>query len=698
MKKKRHEATGANGSSGGWIILLLFIVPLSSILFYGLAGADKTWLIAPALMLNYTLVTVWFFTNRQNRSAMRSAPLSGGLLLLFLAFGMVLAPFADIPYEAKIEMLALGGIVGAYWTWAGAFSTFRRIRGFLGAFMFVVMLIALYGVVNHFKSPDHVLWTERYFTYEGRLSATYICPNHFAHLLQMLLPFCLVLPFIPQAGIWLRILAGYSLVLFLPPIYLSESRAGWLGSIAALGVTVCLLALRNSRKLFLTLLVVVPLLSAVLLTGAWKYSEVFRRRMKPVVEFVQGQQQEGIGSESKDFRPQTWMDTIDMIKKKPLIGFGPGNYELVFPQYRYRCKAVRLLTGHPHNEYLEMMADYGLIGFGIFAAAWLYGIVRLFVFFMKTPNMHHAYLAVAFLGTMAGTMVHSFFDFQMHVFANAQVFVFLAAVAVGPMVHAAQGRKVAKMKPESENPPAGVFGHWPNILCTILGITFLAATVLCGQTMGSAYLRLLGDRASTGKKAELAERYYNISAKVDRQNWRAYAGLGEIYFKKRYYTLDRDEKHSFAVKEKNIYEKAYNLNQLEPTVVFGLGRVLIYLGEQERGLELLRRVAEYKRFNDYYQWNLGVELRKAGHYEEALHVFDRAMKIKNSPSTKRNIQWLKVKLGYMQPPKKMPAPITEPTVGNQGDVTDKQQGEGMPDEDDPEILLLQTLLDLMMQE
>ena len=46
--------------------------------------------------------------------------------------------------------------------------------------------------------------------------------------------------------------------------------------------------------------------------------------------------------------------------------------------YRKRW-GKRVVTGHPHNEYLELAADYGWIGFGLFAAAWMATWVKLIV-------------------------------------------------------------------------------------------------------------------------------------------------------------------------------------------------------------------------------------------------------------------------------------------------------------------------------
>jgi O-antigen ligase len=408
-------------------------IPLVATLFYGVVGADKFLLISPLVILSYVCLAGWMLGAAFSKRSVSVAPPGFFLLLLFMVYGAAMGTISAIPYEAKLRMLGIGLFIGAYYVWGNSFALFRRSRTVLGWLIFFALLTCFYGLINFFKQPEMVLWVERYAPYVGRLASTYICPNHFAHLLQMLLPFCLVLTLIPKAGLFLRMLSGYSFLMFLPALFLTESRAGWLGSMVAIGVTVCLLAFRKSKKLFLFLVILVPLGSTLLLFGGWRYSETFQRRMEPVVTFLEGQAEGGVGSESRDFRPQTWMDTIDMIKDKPATGFGPASYRYVFPEYRNRFKGHRIVTGHPHNEYLEITAEYGLIGFGLFALAWGYGLIRLLVFSFKTPNQHHAFMAMAFLGTAAGTMLHSFFDFQMHVFQNALVFALLAAIAAGPI-------------------------------------------------------------------------------------------------------------------------------------------------------------------------------------------------------------------------------------------------------------------------
>ena len=68
-----------------------------------------------------------------------------------------------------------------------------------------MMIISLYGIVNYFKSPDLILGVNRYTdTYFGRLCSSYICPNHFAHLLQMIIPYCVCYLFLKKGHFFLN--------------------------------------------------------------------------------------------------------------------------------------------------------------------------------------------------------------------------------------------------------------------------------------------------------------------------------------------------------------------------------------------------------------------------------------------------------------------------------------------------------------
>lgn len=181
-----------------------------------------------------------------------------------------------------------------------------------------------------------------------------------------------------------------------------------------------------------------------------------------------------------------------------------------------------------------------------------------------------------------------------------------------------------------------------SVLCLLLSVFILLSALWSAQVMSSAVVRVCADRQSASGNRARAEQLYRIAETMDPQNWRAPLGLGQILSYYRYYELDPAEKIKRAERERDAFAAAYRHNTKKEEVVYGLGRAELAYGNQEEGLNYLRQAAYYKRFNDFYWRKLGIELRKAGHFDEALDAFLHAQKLDRSDATvKRNIQWLK---------------------------------------------------------
>jgi O-antigen ligase len=376
------------------------------------------------------------------------------MLLLFWLYSALLIPFSVIPYEAKISTLRFGCYVGVYWAAANLYSQFPRRRAVWMSLLSALIVVALYSLVQHKICPERVLWALRYTTAYtdrtgglDRLSGTYICSNHIAHLFQMWLPFCLVFLFLPQLGWFWRIVCAYAVPVFVLLIYQTQSRAGILGLIASLGTLGLMLMLRKSRKMFLLALIIFPLLAAAAVGGLWAGSSMFRDRMQPVVKVLQSAK-EGDWEKvaSLDFRPKTWADSATLIQDHPWTGTGPGSYGQVFPEYRTRWGAVRTETVHPHNEYIELLAEYGLIGALLALWAVIALLVPLIRLIKTADRPYHALPAVALTAALAGSAVHGLFDFELRIFPNALMLSLLAGCAVAPLLQ--QRREKPTMEKE----------------------------------------------------------------------------------------------------------------------------------------------------------------------------------------------------------------------------------------------------------
>lgn len=619
--------------TGKTVIVILIVVLAAAFTFFGV-WEDKRLLCAPLLVLIYLSVSGWGLSRFKNRAVSRLAiPPCGIPLLLFWFYGLALIPFSVLPYEAKVSTLYFGSYLAVYWTSANLASRFSVRKAIWTSVFILLAFVALYSVVQHRAAPGFLFGIERYTDYwkGGRLGGTYQCPNHIAHLFQMWLPFCLLFLFIPRFGWFWRICFAYALPLFLLLIYQTQSRAGLLGSVAALGTAVLLVLLRKSRRAFCTALLAVPLLCAGILGGLWAGSEMFRSRMQPVVQVVQilaaGK---NIDEHVTDFRPQTWLDTLEMIGRRPATGVGPGNYGQVFEDYRHRCQAARVETVHAHNEYLELVAEYGLVGAALVLWIAVSIAVRMIRFIKTAERPYHALPAAAFLGALAGTAVHGFFDFELHIFPNAVMLALLAGCAAAPLL---------------QTEPAERPG-WHAGVQRLFIFAVICAAVWSMQVMSSSWICAQGDRAFDRQNFQRAEAFYQTARRIDPQNWQARLGLGKVYYHYRYYELDPVRKRDWALKEQSACREAGRINSKEEEIAYARGGVELFLGNREEGLNCLRQAARHQRFNDFYWRKLGIELRKAGLYDEALEAFEAARKLDSTNKTvQRNIEWLRAKTG-----------------------------------------------------
>jgi O-antigen ligase len=113
----------------------------------------------------------------------------------------------------------------------------------------------------------------------------------------------------------------------------------------------------------------------------------------------------------------------------PFIGTGLGTLQMVFPRYDslYDGKIVN----HSHNDYLEVLAETGVLGglccvwfLGVLLRDSLRGLAELGSSFAASLNLS------GLLGC-CGLLVHSLVDFNLHIPANALLFVVAAYLATG---------------------------------------------------------------------------------------------------------------------------------------------------------------------------------------------------------------------------------------------------------------------------
>jgi O-antigen ligase len=128
-------------------------------------------------------------------------------------------------------------------------------------------------------------------------------------------------------------------------------------------------------------------------------------------------------------RSHFWSVALKMFLDHPFIGVGWEAFGVAFTPYDTNNGYFRV--DQAHNEYLQVLAEGGILGFACLAAF----IYLLFRKSWRTIRRSSGMIREASIGALAGCfgiMVHSVFDFPLRTPSNAFFFLLLSAIAVFP--------------------------------------------------------------------------------------------------------------------------------------------------------------------------------------------------------------------------------------------------------------------------
>src|SRR6185503_7074139 len=140
-------------------------------------------------------------------------------------------------------------------------------------------------------------------------------------------------------------------------VALTGSRGGYLSTVAGVFsfAALSLLILRQApRRIFWTFAipsVLVAILTAVAAVSFVHRNDVLRERAQQVFNV-------------NDVRVELWKAAIQQWKLEPLIGTGSGLYRYYGRQFR--TTLVKVDPVYVHNDYLQLLAEYGIIAAVLF--------------------------------------------------------------------------------------------------------------------------------------------------------------------------------------------------------------------------------------------------------------------------------------------------------------------------------------------
>ncbi len=317
------------------------------------------------------------------------------------------------------------------------------VRSILLMVLFSGLLIAALGIVQSFSWNGKILWF--FEPYDGgmpapgqipRASGPFISPDNFGNYLALIFFLAIagaIFPtFIPFRGTEqaFRLFCGATALVLLSAMLLSLSRGAWLST--AVGIAFFSYAfvrlpeekraalLWGKRKLavfFFALGLSLLLLVSLFLIGPEGGKQVGARLEETITQDV-----------GLMVRTPIWLASLQMFRHFPIFGVGLGAWPDLFPRYK-SPPWTPYFYREAHNDYVELLAETGILGFGLLAFFfWRCGKMLL----SGAGRFPAKYFSVyaALLSALVTMAVHELFDFSLQIPANAFLFTLILALAL----------------------------------------------------------------------------------------------------------------------------------------------------------------------------------------------------------------------------------------------------------------------------
>jgi O-antigen ligase len=275
----------------------------------------------------------------------------------------------------------------------------------------------LFGIIQHFTSEGELYWLRPLKV--GDPFGPFVNRNHFAGFVELTLPIGLAM--LVFRGVQRDVYPLVGLLAIVPAgaLILSGSRGGIVSF--AFEIAVLWLLARgkqaSERPQFVGIgIIALAALALIAWLGAGRAIERFSTIH--------------IGEVTVNRRVSMFRGAMHLFADHPITGVGLGALVAAYP--RYETVYDGKLVDHVHNDYIEMLAETGLLG-GICGLAFLWILFRQAKSCYAAEQGHFSRaLHVGAVGGLCGMLLHSFVDFNLHIPSNALLFLLLAHLATTP--------------------------------------------------------------------------------------------------------------------------------------------------------------------------------------------------------------------------------------------------------------------------
>jgi len=413
------------------VVMMIFIAPIQigDILFYGSPRYLKTGLGALIVLV---AVLAWLHQGYQKRNLCISQSKLYLPMALFLLWSLISFFWSFNLHLATISWVQYLTYATLFFIVLNSFTSKKSIKALFGTLIISLFVVSIIGLSQQYLS-DITLIKQFYYQHVAP-AASFSNKNLASHFVVMTIPLSFLMFTVTKSK---RISFVYSLVTFFALWYviMIAARQAYVAIFVELLVLVLFLIfdyakngnvfLKNIKHKQIKIITFIFLIFSLFVVSNFSTNGF---------DFSKGSKLEKVSEislEGGSTRIPAWKNTVEMIKDHPIAGVGIGQWQEYYPLY-YDTSAQDVIFGDKtrltkvHNEYLEMFANVGLIGF--LPLIWIF-IILFKALWNKLKSSEDRVMVLAILMGMIGFTVVAFFSFPIWAYVSAFIlFVFVALV------------------------------------------------------------------------------------------------------------------------------------------------------------------------------------------------------------------------------------------------------------------------------
>jgi O-antigen ligase len=295
---------------------------------------------------------------------------------------------------------------------------------------------AFYGLFELSNKSPRILFYKKIHTLDA-VTGTFVNRNHFSGYLEMIIPLAIGLIIaridlfslsglkwkqrllrLSEKGLAVNVLMTIAIVLMALGIIFSKSRSGVailiITFLLFFELTILYLNAGKERKKWVRIFLgsaflIITIISLYLGIGA----TIERFSLDHLL---------------REQRPTFWANALQIFSEFPLFGSGLGTFASLYPDFERDGVLVRAF--HAHNDYLEYLAELGILGMGLLLGGILFLAIKSFLVWRERRHPEVKGLALGGIVSLIAILIHSLTDFNLHLPANMLLFSVVIAVTL----------------------------------------------------------------------------------------------------------------------------------------------------------------------------------------------------------------------------------------------------------------------------